>query len=503
MSFDVADRLVGPTVRDPARSDGEERPVERAERLARRIAAAMTSADRRRLAFHPTPAPLARFMAGLLRARSGRVRALDPAAGTGTLACAAIERFAEALPMPAALDVVAHEVDRRLAEACRDALSHARAWAALRSLHVSFEVVEGDFAAVRPRSGFDVAIGNPPYFKIGAGHPWRAVAPHTNAYAVFMDLAASHLGEGGDLVFVTPRSFASGTHFRVLRRRLLEAVRPRRIHLFRSRDDAFDGVLQETVVVAATKEAGWRLEGDGIRLAITASDGVADLDRPSEVALPLREAIGDTDVMRLPASADELATVRRMGRWPDRLASLGLAASTGPIVAHRCASQIEAGALDGEASPLLWMENVTPMRIDWPLAGRPQRIAAGRAVRRRAGPCVLLWRFSDKDGARRVVAAPYLSAEPAAFENHLNVVRSVSGALTREQAVGLAAFYCSRPVDRWMRAASGTTQVNAADLGAMPMPDWTTLGLLGRATIDAGGDAAAAQRAAAEVIGEG
>lgn len=500
MSLDVARRLDAALVGVSARSDHDERPVEHADRTASRIAASMASADRRRLAFHPTPASVARFMAGLLRTRSGLVRLLDPAAGTGTLACAAVERFAEALPRPVALHLVCYEVDPRLAGACRASLDHARIWAHGRGLQVTFEVVEADFAAAGVPAGFDAAIGNPPYFKIGAGHPWRAAAPHTNAYAVFMDLAAARLAEGGDLVFITPRSFASGPYFRGLRRRLLAAVRPRRFHLFRARDEAFDGVLQETVVFAATREDGWRTDLDGPAVAVTASVGAADLDRPHELSLPFREALAGSDVILLPASADELAVVRRMRRWPETLASLGLSASTGSVVAHRRA-ELLVGNADGRAlSPLLWLGNVAPMRIDWPLDGRPQRIALDEGVKgvaARSGPCVLLWRFSDKDGARRVVAAPYLSSEPAAFENHLNVVRKDSGVLSPVEAVGLAAFYCSGPVDRWMRAASGTTQVNAADLRAMPMPDWATLRRIGEVTSAAGGGIAAAESAAA------
>ena len=48
------------------------------------------------------------------------------------------------------------------------------------------------------------------------------------------------------MVYLTPRSFASGAYFRAFREWLFARIRPIRIHVFGSRKDAFhrDEVLQ-------------------------------------------------------------------------------------------------------------------------------------------------------------------------------------------------------------------------------------------------------------------
>ena len=87
---------------------------------------------------------------------------------------------------------------------------------------------------------------------------------------------------------------------------------------------------------------------------------------------------------------------------------------------------------------------------------------------------VLLRRFSAKEEARRLTAAPYIAADfgvPAVgLENHLNYVHRPGGTLSEDEAWGLAALYNSRLLDIWFRTVNGNTQVSATELRAMPLP---------------------------------
>jgi hypothetical protein len=87
---------------------------------------------------------------------------------------------------------------------------------------------------------------------------------------------------------------------------------------------------------------------------------------------------------------------------------------------------------------------------------------------------VLLKRFTAKEERRRLVAgiveakdsySPYLG-----LENHLNYVSRPSGELSKDEALGLATLFNSVLVDRYFRVISGNTQVNAAEIRAMPVP---------------------------------
>ena len=97
---------------------------------------------------------------------------------------------------------------------------------------------------------------------------------------------------------------------------------------------------------------------------------------------------------------------------------------------------------------------------------------------------VLLRRFSAKEEARRLTAAPWVAADFAitdvGLENHLNYVHRPGCTLSEDEAWGLAALYNSRLLDTWFRVVNGNTQVSATELRAMPLPAHETIVALGR-----------------------
>ena len=93
-------------------------------------------------------------------------------------------------------------------------------------------------------------------------------------------------------------------------------------------------------------------------------------------------------------------------------------------------------------------------------------------------------RFSSKEEKRRVVAYPLIVDKPIAIENHLNFIhqgkpRKVIPLRSKELCNGLVIWLNSTFIDDWFRDVSGSTQVNAGDIKAMPCPPITQLEFLG------------------------
>ncbi len=305
-------------------------------------------------------------MARMVDVQPGRpLCILDPGAGTGILGAAVVQQALERGASAVELVAVEAEPGARalLGETLARVVPAAHGRVLARVVGDDFLTCASPRLGVAPLPSFDVAIANPPYFKMSPSEPHGGDAP--NAYARFMEVAAAFIRPGGQLVFIVPRSFASGYYFKKFRRRFHAAMTLERVHVFDSRRHAFkdDEVLQENIVVSYRK-AGRPSPG----VTISASSGTADLNTPRMLTVDRPPVMRPQDahgVVYLPSSAADVATMRAVLRWPLRLADLGLEISTGPVVPFRTDDMRPEA--DADTVPLLWMQHVRAGTVRWPL----------------------------------------------------------------------------------------------------------------------------------------
>jgi len=449
--------------------------------------------------FGTAPA-IANFMAGMFsQIPQEMVRILDPGAGVGTLSAAVCQRVVQQ-SQPRHLLFELWENDPRLEprlhatmEACRKALRDA-------GHEMQFTVWTGDFvldhagppllqaASARP---FDLVIMNPPYFKVRKDAESARVMEHVvhgqpNIYAFFMAVAADLLRDGGEMVAITPRSYFNGPYFKRFRKWFFDRMTARQIHVFESRTDAFreSEVLQENVILLAEKG------GKPKDVALTSSAG-RNLQRVDRHILAYTRVIEDSSgnyLIRVATSELEQQIVEAVDSLPHRFRELPFKISTGPVVTFRSRTFLRRKRSD-ETAPLLWMHNVRPFVTRFPSKnGKPMHILVSDESKRLLLPAkryVLLKRFTAKEERRRLVAgiveagdsySPFLG-----LENHLNYVYRPGGELSKDEALGLAALFNSVLIDRYFRAISGNTQVNAAEIRALPVPSVETIRAIGQA----------------------
>ncbi|MEW5988838.1 MAG: BsuBI/PstI family type II restriction endonuclease [Chloroflexota bacterium] len=480
--------------------------------LGRQILRGRSEQRRKALGQYLTPPAVARFMSRWLGSLPQGGRVLDPAIGSGVLACALIEQVVRA-GYPTELIIAGYEIDAEFASAAREALATATVYAATHGIRVQANVFQADFALAQtplpqlplfPRNGvsrpaaycYEAIIANPPYFKLNTQDPHaRIAAGHTNIYTLFMALSVRLLAANGVACFIVPRSFCSGAYFAQFRRELLRQVTPTHVHLFESREDTFqaDDVLQENVIMVVRQRPA--ATTDQSFLTISASPGAANLQR-SLVShqIPAAQFLGKNNglvSLRLPVTELDQSILDVMDAWPCSLAQLGWRVSTGRVVPFRAQNFLrETEAIDQQqAVPLVWMQHVSPQRVEWPVAqsNKPQAIAREAARKDLLLPAanyVLLRRFSAKEERRRLTAAPFLRSDypydAVGLENHLNVIYRRPGELMPEEALGLSALLNSTLLDRYFRICNGNTQVNAAELRALPLPPVTVIQSIGR-----------------------
>lgn len=465
-------------------------PTALADKLGETAVERLSAQERKTDGVFFTPEPIARFMASHLDITGEDVRILDPAAGSGVLACAAIEYLVEQDTPPNTIQVVAYEIRPDMYEHLCSALNFAAEWAADKGIVVEVTAHCKDYIsdyAMHPVLGindgiFDLVIANPPYFKLSAQDPrWlalkQAIPNQPNIYSMFMTLAARQLVEGGQLIFIVPRSFSSGIYFKPFRKWFLSIVQLTHLHMFGSRRQAFkrDAVLQENVILA-----GQRVEKADVtqEVILTHSDGVGDLDNPERWVAPLSDLYeyrSQDLLLRMPSSAEDMQIMRLIDDLPNTLSSLGLSVSTGPVVAFR-AWDVIADEPNESVIPLLWLHHIQPGFIQWPVENRSNQYMSEPTPKLVVDKqnMVILRRFSAKDEPRRLTAAAFLKEDydfsHVGIENHLNYIYQKNGALSEVEAIGLSAILNSPLMDRYFRCVSGNTQVGAAELRHLPLP---------------------------------
>lgn len=452
-----------------------------------------------------TPAPVARFMASLLKAQSPALHILDAGAGVGTLFAACIIDICTRENRPEQISVTAYEIDKELIGALSDTLRFCQTACEQAGIIFVGEIIQNDFLSAgvellqetlfSPQSEkpkFNCAILNPPYKKIQTRSRERKLLQKigietSNLYAGFLALAMQLLEPSGELVAITPRSFCNGPYFKNFREYFLKTMSLRRLHVFDSRKRAFsdEDVLQENLILHAIKEAE-RPE----QVTISSSSGPEDellLMHEVEYAQVVHPNDPHSFIRIVHDHVSE-RVVRHMAHFQTSLAELGISVSTGRVVDFRALeflrSEYEAGTI-----PLLFPTHVGYGSISWPRldSKKPNALLDTEQTKTLQVPngyYVLVKRFTAKEEKKRIVAALYdpmdMPGSHVGFENHLNYFHRSGRGLDPVFARGLVAYLNSTLVDDYFRQFNGHTQVNATDLRNIKYPAASQLEALGK-----------------------
>lgn len=457
------------------------------------MSAVLDPARRQLFGQHFTPGPTAAIIAHAARLpATDSFRVLDAGAGFGMLSVAVATRvFADCresrleLVAIEADEVVARELAVSFADLEREAAEHGRSLTTSIVIADFFEAASG-FNRVALGS-FDLVVTNPPYRKLSSSERLRLGpigSDSPNLYAAFVSLGSELLKPGGQLVAITPRSFANGAYFDKFRKRFLSEMSLDSLHVFDSRSSVFaeSKVLQENIIFAATR--------GGKRGVVEISESHDDKDAPRTRTVPYDAVVHPRDpesFIRIPAEHESAG--RLLNFLPSNLNSLGLMVSTGRVVDFRSRSNLRDDPSPSSV-PLVYPGNLRSGRIVWPATVRkPQGFqvlgASDEQLLFPEGNYVVVKRFSAKEERRRLTSAIWFGAAqpgPVAFENHLNVIHRNGNGLDLELAFGLNCWLNGTQVDSYFRTFSGHTQVNAGDLRSMGFPSEEALRRLGRAS---------------------
>jgi len=445
-----------------------------------------------------TPTPIAHLMASFCTNLKSHIRILDPGCGTAVLSCSLIEHLVHINNRLNEIELIVYETDPALISYSERVMLFTKEYLEKRNIEFHYIIKVCDFILDNSlilkninhnTEEFDVIICNPPYFKLSKGDlraqsSQELVSGQPNIYSLFMGVASKLLKENGELVFITPRSFASGNYFKAFRKFFFNTVQLERIHLFDSRKDTFnrDSVLQETVIVKAIKTEINPMH----KVMISSSKGLEDLNGLSVRYFCSNELINLESIekiLHLPTNDKEETVFRLVSQWTNKLIDYNIQISTGPVVSFRASKHIHIEYKNGDVylAPLFWLHNVTKMGLNWPknYKDKGQYISIeteSRPLLISNKNYVLLRRFSTKDDKSRLIATPYYAeyskSNLIGVENKLNYIYKLSGELNQNEALGLSALLNSELFDTYFQIFNGNVNVSATELREMNFPPW-------------------------------
>ncbi|MEG3841009.1 Eco57I restriction-modification methylase domain-containing protein [Microcoleus sp. herbarium14] len=449
-----------------------------------------------------TPSSVAIIMARMFDFNCPDISLLDAGAGIGSLLAAVVCELCQRPQKPRTLHITAYEIDIILIDYLKQTLDWCSRECQSAGISFTYDIRQLDFIQdaadmLQPnlftqalKLEFTNAIINPPYAKINAKSHVRTLlrsigVETSNLYAGFIVAAAHLLKPNGELVSITPRSCCNGLYFRDFRKVFLQMMALRQVHIFESRQEIFrdDAVLQETIIVRATKQIE---QPDTVLIASSnsAGDNLILSHRLPYTAL-INPQDSDQFIRILPDSVSQ-QVVEQMAQFTCTLEELGLTVSTGKVVDFRVRSDLRLEPENGTV-PLIYPAHFSAGGVEYPAATRKhQALAITEKTATLLIPnehYVLTKRFSSKEEKKRIVAVVWdankIKSSSVGFENHLNYFHQQGRGLDLTLARGLAIYLNSSLVDAFFRLFNGHTQVNATDLRNLKYPNLEQLLLLG------------------------
>lgn len=447
-----------------------------------------------------TPIGIAELMGSFAKPVAGDIRILDPGCGVGILSTALIESLVQSNKVINSIELSAYETDRDLIPYTEAQFTYLKKWLKAKDIELKYAIQNEDFILSNidklqsnipykqnTDQRYDFVISNPPYFKLSKDDTRvkktrGRITGQTNIYSLFMSMSAKLLNPTGQIIFIIPRSFTSGSYFKEFRESFFKIIRPERIHLFDSRRDTFgrDKILQETMILKGRVRKSLSAKA----VTISSSHGLRDIDSPLIKTYEegkLIDLSSQEKIFHLPTNDTEESIVDLFKSWNGNLKKYNIQISTGPVVAFRSWDFIHEQYSNGTLflAPLFWLHNVQKMVLEWPnyRAGKGQYISIKKESKSILIPnknYILLRRFSAKDDKSRLVAAPYFSnfieAEFIGVENKVNYIYRPNGHLDRNEVVGLCALLNSELFDSYFRIFNGNVNVSATELREMTLP---------------------------------
>ena len=429
----------------------------------------------------------ASFMASLFTPDNNKtaLSILDAGAGTGLLTVALVERLREK-GYSGHIIVTCYETDEKVLPTLTANMQQlAERYSIEFTIRTENYLLENE----QQTQQYDYVIGNPPYLKIPKDAPEALAHPEVchgapNLYFIFWAKSIQQMKDGGELVYIIPRSWTSGAYFEKFRTFLFNNCVITNIHIFESRDKVFDGeaVLQETMIIKIQKTT------ERPQNVMMSASTTADFENLRNYEVPYSTVVAPNNFVFLVTNEEESNALARINMLPETLATIDRKMHTGIIVDFRT-REVFRSEPERDTYPLLYSHHIQNGRIQWPDGRKDEYVKTDRkGYLQDNTDYLIVKRFTSKEEKRRLQCGIYLHSEHPQYryistQNKVNFIKCQEP----EDAYGLYVLLNSTLYDTYYRILNGSTQVNSTEINLMPVPSMENIKGMGRQLM-AGGD---------------
>ena len=439
-----------------------------------------TKTERKKIGQFFTSKETALFMANLSKCQKENIKVLDAGAGSGILSIALLEQLNNNDKIKS-IEIDLYENDEQIVKLLEDNMQKAKL--KIEKLQ-KYNIIKENFITKNKDNYnkiYDIVISNPPYKKIGKNDIESTIMENVvygqpNMYFLFMAMAERLLKDDGELIFIVPRSWTSGTYFKKFREVFLNNVKLTNIHLFVSRDKVFnkESVLQETMILRALKTNKEQKD-----IIVTQSYSNDDFDNISTYNIDYSICVEKENerYVYLPLDSNDIKVLKTINGFNTKLKDIGLKLKTGLTVDFRNEEYLEKNASNNNV-PLLSSIHFKDGIIKFPSNEDEAQYVRkdNRALLQKTTNYLLIKRFSSKEEKRRIQPAMFFKTDFEEYdfistENHVNFIGSIDNKEIKKDLIyGLYGIYNSTLYDKYYRILNGSTQVNATEINNIPIP---------------------------------
>ena len=435
----------------------------------------------------------ARLMAGMLTLDNKKnvYTILDPGAGTGILAAAAIEEVCKNCPQVSQIFITCYENDTTFLPQLHDNLERIRKKCRHDyGIKLYVTVYEENYLTdsknhytvslldVKSEDKFDLIICNPPLDLIDKYSPEAEAVGgvtqlKTAAAYLFCRTAARHLEDGGQLVIMLPTIASTAAGLSSFRKEMADTLSLCKMHLFvgKQKNQKRAVPLKKSFILNYAKAP----KPATVEISTSTDNGANPTVLP---AVPYSFVVDSEDgTLTLPKSIEDTKIVKHISDLPETLAGLGLKMSTGLVLDSRCEGQLFTEPMAGTI-PLLRPSAIKGGQIRFPQPVKRQYLApVNKKLIQKNKNLVIIKRVPAKSDERFINAAIYMAAQLPSYKyisthNKINFIDTVDkeAEISPRLAFGLFALLNSTIYDRYISIMSKSKQINSKEMRDLPLP---------------------------------